>query len=76
LLKLDCEGAEYEILDGRELLLREGVHQIAMEYHEIGGHRVQELTALLARAGFQCEIAPAPEWHTGMLYAVNQAWAA
>jgi FkbM family methyltransferase len=73
LLKLDCEGAEYEILDGRESLLRDRVHQIAMEYHEVGGHSVQELTSLLDRAGFQCEIEPAPEWKTGMLYAVNRA---
>jgi len=74
LLKLDCEGAEYEILEGRESLLRDRVHQIAMEYHEVGGHSVQELTSLLGRAGFQCEIEPAPEWKTGMLYAVNREW--
>jgi FkbM family methyltransferase len=72
-LKLDCEGAEYEILEGRESLLRKQVQQIAMEYHEVGGHTVKELTTLLDHAGFQCEIAPAPKWKTGMLYAVNRA---
>lgn len=73
LLKLDCEGAEYEILDGRESLLAERVNQVAMEYHEVGGHKVQELAALFERAGFRYEIEPAQRWNTGMLYAINQA---
>jgi len=72
ILKLDCEGAEYGILDGTESLLREHVHQIAMEYHEIGGHNVEELTSFLDRAGFQCVVEPAPQWRCGMLWAVNQ----
>jgi FkbM family methyltransferase len=72
-LKLDCEGAEYAILTGCEALLSTLVRQIAMEYHEVGGHTVVELASLFERAGFAYVTKPAPShFQTGMLYAINR----
>ncbi len=70
-LKMDCEGAEFLILPGQEDLLANYVRFIAMEYHEISGHRVQELELPLRRAGMTVRIIPQPRWSTGMLYAKN-----
>jgi len=71
LLKMDCEGAEYAVLAGQALVLAQSVRFVAMEYHEIEGHQVRELTEILEQAGFDCEVHPQPRWQTGMLYAVN-----
>lgn len=49
LLKMDCEGAEYEILPAASDVLGQ-VREIRMEYH-LG--RPGELTSLLETAGFQ-----------------------
>lgn len=70
-LKIDCEGAEYELLAGREQLLRQRVRFIGMEYHENNQHQVGELQALLKRAGFAYETCAMLRWNTGMLYAMN-----
>jgi FkbM family methyltransferase len=69
LLKIDAEGAEYQILRGREQLLARSVRYIVMEYHELHEHQFQELRDILERSGFDCEIFPEPRWKTGMLYA-------
>ena len=52
LLKLDCEGAEWEILQDAASLRR--VKMLTMEYHLWArpGSSVQDLEALLARHGF------------------------
>lgn len=71
LLKIDCEGAEYDVLRGRGQLLVENVRFIAMEYHEREDHRVRELTDLFESSGFSCVFHPEPCWGTGMLYATN-----
>ena len=73
LLKLDCEGAEYNVLSGRESLLARTVRFVAMEYHEVSGHTVDELTKLFASVGFHTESIPEPRWRTGMLYATNRS---
>jgi len=73
LLKLDCEGSEYEIFEGCETLLAKYVRFISMEYHEVGGHHVGELQEILHRAGFVFECFPVPGWKTGLLYARNLA---
>ncbi len=61
LLKLDCEGAEYEILlpASAETLAR--VRRIVLEYHDIPrSHQHGELTAHLQANGFQVQIFPNP----------------
>jgi hypothetical protein len=50
LLKVDCEGAEYEILLGSQPQTLAKVQQLRLEYHY---GRVDELTAHLARFGLK-----------------------
>ena len=52
LLKLDCEGAEYEILEtmGPEVAGR--IDQITMEVHRIEGRSIPQLVGHLRRLGF------------------------
>jgi FkbM family methyltransferase len=74
LLKLDCEGAEYDILIGREDLLARHVRFVALEYHEEYGHHVCELTQVLNRAGFRHRVSPPhPRIKAGMLWGWNAA---
>jgi hypothetical protein len=50
LLKLDCEGAEYDILFGAAPLDMSRVREIRMEYHS---GRDTELKTYLRNAGFE-----------------------
>ena len=52
LLKIDCEGAEYDIFDGldRESMAR--VRQITMELHAVEGRAEREIVAKLEDFGF------------------------
>jgi hypothetical protein len=49
ILKLDCEGAEWEILSSGSLLKRARV--CMMEYHEVGGYKLQELKDIIHAFG-------------------------
>lgn len=49
LLKLDCEGSEYDIISATSLATLRRIRNIALEYH---GGRLNELKARLARGGF------------------------
>lgn len=70
-LKIDCEGAEFSILQGRERLLAECVSEVALEYHEGQGHTYRDLQDLFCRSGFKCVINTESHCPTGMLYARN-----
>ncbi len=53
LVKIDCEGAEYQIVRGSS---REGwrrVRRIVMEYHAVPGERREDLHAALSDRGFR-----------------------
>lgn len=52
LLKLDCEGAEYDILDGLTMETARKIDQISMEVHKIPGHETAEIPQTLERLGF------------------------
>lgn len=53
LLKLDCEGAEYEILIGASNETLRCVPRIIMEYHDVGeGHTHSVLIEFLEAAGY------------------------
>jgi FkbM family methyltransferase len=52
-LKMDCEGAEYDILDGSAVPLLERVRRISMEYHKHPSRGPQDLEALLSKSGFE-----------------------
>lgn len=70
LLKLDCEGAEYDILlkASEETLQR--VRRITMEYHVgLNEHVPAELAALLEAQGFEVDCGPLLDAEHGYLYA-------
>ena len=68
LLKLDCEGAEYEILLHANSCL-ERVREIRMEYH-LG--RARELVEHLRRSGFEITRLAADNPRSGSLWACNR----
>jgi len=52
LLKIDCEGAEYDIFDSLDQECISCVRQIAMEVHKIPGRSEHEIVAKLSALGF------------------------
>ncbi len=52
LLKLDCEGAEYDILAALHPAAASRIDQVSMEVHAIPGHQREEILAALQRLGF------------------------
>ena len=57
-LKLDAEGAEHKILaDSNSLSI---VEKIAVEAHDIAGHRKEEVAEQLFRSGFRTKVDAAP----------------
>lgn len=56
LLKLDCEGAEYDILDMTPDSVFDRVDQIAMELHEIAGRPAAGVLDRLHDLGFAVEV--------------------
>jgi FkbM family methyltransferase len=71
LLKMDCEGAEYEILlTATDSALRR-IRRIVMEYHNnCAGHDHQELIDYLQEKGFRVACYPSPvQRDLGLLYA-------
>ena len=72
LLKLDCEGAEYDILfkSGDVLNL---VERIVLEYHHVNGHTVDELLTFLGSNGYVVETFPNHVHdHIGYLRAIRR----
>jgi FkbM family methyltransferase len=70
MLKLDCEGSEYEILlnASRDTLTR--IRHIAMEYHVgLTGHEPNELVQWLGECGFSVDRQPLLDEEGGYLYA-------
>ena len=52
LLKLDCEGAEYDILGSADASVLERIKCIVGEYHHADGHKPSDLSDVLGAAGF------------------------
>ena len=67
LLKIDCEGAEYDILLKAGDVMKK-IKRIAMEYHTIEGHTDQELVVFLEKHGFKVEKLPLSQT-LGQIYA-------
>lgn len=60
-LKMDCEGAEYDILFGAPEDALRRIRRIAMEYHEgVTPYGREDLVRLLERNGFVVETRPNP----------------
>jgi FkbM family methyltransferase len=53
--KIDCEGAEFEILLRTPASFLRKVAVFALEFHEFGGHRLSELLDLFCRLQFDVE---------------------
>jgi len=66
-LKLDCEGAEYEIINKKNIeFIKKTVNKISMEYHDtINKHSHEEILKTLSSAGFLTKIS------LGYIYAKN-----
>ena len=71
LLKMDCEGAEYDILLNAKPEAMERVQRLVMEYHEgVNGHSHQDLVSFLEELGFNVRLTPnAVHDNLGYLYA-------
>lgn len=74
-LKMDCEGAEYEILYNTPRAVLQKIDRIAMEYHvppfyglNDRDHNPTYLAAFLRDAGFSVRMAPENRMH-GLLFA-------
>jgi len=53
--KIDCEGAEFDILLNTASDILQKVNVFSIEFHEFGGHKVAELANLLEDNGFIVE---------------------
>lgn len=73
--KIDCEGAEFEILLNASPDSLRRVRVYSIEFHEFGGHVVTELTGLFERHGFKCDASYLPSKRGisfGKLHALRQ----
>lgn len=71
LLKLDCEGAEYDILFKLPINLFNKIKNIAMEYHDsLTPHNHKDLVKVLKERGYQVKVRPHPlENDIGLIFA-------
>jgi FkbM family methyltransferase len=61
LLKIDCEGCEYELLLSAEADSLRRIQRITMEAHDgYGGHATTDIVAHLQQNGFRVRIVPNP----------------
>ena len=69
-LKLNCEGAEYEILLNAPAAILRQVRKIGAQYHVgMNAHDPSELSEHLRVHGFQVEVTPRTSLESGFLYA-------
>lgn len=67
LLKLDCEGAEFDILRALSPDDFRRIDRVVLEYHEQPGNDRRELRDILKNAGYEVRITPSPV-HAGLGY--------
>jgi FkbM family methyltransferase len=61
LVKIDCEGAELDVLASMSGAAPGRVRRIALEYHDTGSiRRDHAVVSLLRAAGFECRVRPDP----------------
>jgi len=72
-LKMDCEGAEYEILLGMDNQTLRKIRHLCLEYHDgVGPCSHLDLVRFLTARGFEVRLTPCPAYrHLGLLYARN-----
>ncbi len=59
-LKMNCEGAEYEILGSLSNDEFKRIDAILLQWHRVDGHEPEELDRLLVAQGYRVSRAPAP----------------
>ena len=59
-LKIDCEGAEYEILASTPSRHLRRINRMSIECHSVPAHSVSEIRSLLEREGFDAEVIEHP----------------
>jgi FkbM family methyltransferase len=72
-LKIDCEGAEFDILPNTSSDVLRRVRNICLEYHDnaTGGSHA-DLVALLRERGFDTRVTPSRvHWYLGLLHAAR-----
>jgi len=75
-LKMDCEGAEYDILLNANVEIVQKIQHICLEYHD-GTTRFShtDLVVFFEKCGFQVRLTPNPvHANLGYLYAANSAY--
>ncbi len=74
LVKLDCEGAEYEILFNAPDMILARIDHIVMEYHDgVTPYHHRQLAEYLQDKGFQVKLHPNPvHRHLGYLHAYRE----
>lgn len=70
-LKLDCEGAEYEILFSLSKKELEKIKKISMEFHNYGQHTGIDMAKFLNKNGFKVKIVRGGKIF-GRIYALNK----
>lgn len=70
-LKIDCEGAEYEIILQSPKSVLKKINKISMEFHQINNLRVEMLRKSLEKNNFEVKISD-PNATIGLLYATNK----
>jgi len=70
--KIDCEGAEFDILLSADEKQLEKVSVFAIEFHEFGGHKVEELKRMFESIGYSVEISYTPS-KRGIVYGLLHA---
>ncbi len=70
LLKLDVEGAEYEILSETPSSALARVQSIVLEYHRVEGHSFTDIVGELVVAGFRLQ----HHWHFTDLPGIGLLW--
>ena len=59
-LKIDCEGAEYEILASTPSTHLHRINRMSIECHKVPGHSAADLASLLGREGFDVQVIEYP----------------
>jgi hypothetical protein len=70
-LKMDCEGAEYDIIPSLSTEILSRISRIAIEFHPSTSSHFSSLSEILARSGFCTSVRPTEDGH-GFLYAFRQ----
>lgn len=71
LLKLDCEGAEHEILESASPATLGRIRRIALEYHSVEQGTGDSVKRLLEQRGFRVDVFRAFDSRVGLLCATN-----